>query len=69
MRGTRKTRLGDITYLSTLQEVDVVLPDLEAILVLANVAKREIVTFPDNLTRIRTGCHSPARSLSVLNKS
>ncbi len=55
----------DDTYLSGLQEVDVLLPNFETVLVLANMAQRKVVTFADHLTRIRTGRYSPACRLSA----
>ena len=56
---TDSNNAGVATYLAGFQEIDVILPDVVAILILARVAEREVVTFPYDVACIWTGRNSP----------
>ena len=58
------------TYLSRLQEIDVILPDLKRILILADMTKCKVIALPDDFTCVRTISDSPVlRSVHVAQRS
>lgn len=52
------TTLAIWTYLACLQKFDVVLPNLRAILLLANVVEGEFERLADGVSRVRPRIHS-----------